>query len=102
MSDWEVNLAKGQSRTINGTDPGLTDVTIGLGWDPRDSIGDSYDLDASVFMLDQNGKLPSKNHFIFFNNLTSPCGGVVHTGDNLTGAGEGDDEQIQLRLSKIT
>jgi tellurium resistance protein TerD len=71
---------------------------VGLGWDVRTTTGADFDLDASALMLGTNGKILSDQHFIFFNNLTSPDGSVEHTGDNLTGEGEGDDEQIKVNL----
>lgn len=92
-----INLQKGQRESI--TAPRFT---IGLGWDTNQSAtGTSFDLDASIFILGENGKLLSDSHFIFYNNLKSPNEAVVHTGDNLTGEGDGDDEQIMVDLSKI-
>ena len=76
--------------------------TIGLGWDTNSSAtGSAFDLDASIFILGENGKILSDQHFIFYNNLKSPNDAVVHTGDNLTGEGDGDDEQIVVDLSRI-
>ncbi len=92
-----INLTKGQRETINAPK-----FTIGLGWDTNSSsTGTSFDLDASVFILGENKKLVSDSHFIFYNNLKSPDGAVEHTGDNLTGDGDGDDESILVDLSKI-
>ena len=92
-----INLQKGQRESINAPK-----FTIGLGWDTNSSsTGGAFDLDASVFILGENGKVLSDQHFIFYNNLKSPNDAVVHTGDNLTGEGEGDDEQIIVDLSKI-
>lgn len=92
-----INLQKGQRESINSQK-----FTIGLGWDTNNSsTGSSFDLDASVFILGENGKLLSDNHFVFYNNLKAPNESVVHTGDNLTGDGDGDDEQILVDLSKI-
>lgn len=92
-----INLQKGQRETINSPK-----FTIGLGWDTNSSsTGASFDLDASVFVLGENKKLISDQHFIFYNNLKTPDGAVEHTGDNLTGDGDGDDEQIIVDLSKI-
>ncbi len=92
-----INLQKGQRESINAPK-----FTIGLGWDTNNSsTGGSFDLDASVFILGENKKLLSDNHFIFYNNLKSPNGAVEHTGDNLTADGDGDDEQIVVELSKI-
>lgn len=92
-----INLQKGQRESINSQK-----FTIGLGWDTNSSsTGSSFDLDASVFILGENGKLLTDNHFIFYNNLKAPNDSVIHTGDNLTGDGDGDDEQIVVDLSKI-
>jgi tellurium resistance protein TerD len=92
-----INLQKGQREAIDAPK-----FVIGLGWDTNTtSTGASFDLDASVFVLGENKKLLSDQHFIFYNNLKSPDGGVEHTGDNLTGDGDGDDEQIKVDLSKI-
>ena len=92
-----INLQKGQRENINAPR-----FTIGLGWDTNESsTGSGFDLDASVFILGDNKKIISDAHFIFFNNLKSPDGSVEHTGDNLTGDGDGDDEQIKIDLTKI-
>lgn len=92
-----INLQKGQREAINAPK-----FTIGLGWDTNTSAtGGDFDLDASVFVLGENKKLLSDAHFVFFNNLKTPDGAVEHTGDNLTGEGEGDDEQIKINLSSI-
>lgn len=96
-----VSLTKGQNVSLNRTDPSLTEVLIGLGWDARSSDGQDFDLDASLFMVSENGKVPSDDYFIFYNQLRSPCGSVEHTGDNLTGDGEGDDESIIVRLNEV-
>jgi len=89
-----INLQKGQRENLKAPK-----FTIGLGWDTNSFGGNDFDLDASVFMLGENKKLISDNHFIFYNNLTSPDGALVHTGDNLTGEGDGDDEAINVDLS---
>lgn len=92
-----INLQKGQRENINAPK-----FTIGLGWDTNSSsTGVDFDLDASVFILGENKKVLSDSHFIFYNNLKSPDGSVEHTGDNLTGDGDGDDEQIKIDLTKI-
>ncbi|WP_432712230.1 TerD family protein [Pedobacter sp.] len=92
-----INLQKGQRENIDAPK-----FTIGLGWDTNSSTtGTAFDLDASIFMLDANKKLVSDEHFVFYNNLTSPDGAVEHTGDNLTGDGDGDDEQILVDLTKV-
>lgn len=92
-----INLQKGQRETINAPK-----FVIGLGWDTNStSTGSAFDLDASVFILGENKKMLSDEHFVFYNNLKSPDESVEHTGDNLTGDGDGDDEQIKVDLSKI-
>lgn len=91
-----INLQKGQRENINAPK-----FTVGLGWDTNSSsTGDAFDLDASIFILGENGKLISDEYFVFYNNLKSPDGSVTHTGDNLTGAGDGDDEKINVDLNK--
>ncbi|MDZ8259298.1 TerD family protein [Nostoc sp. ChiQUE01b] len=99
-----VSLTKGQRVSLEKVAPGLTDVFIGLGWDIKATdTGYDFDLDSSVFMLGINEKLISDNHFIFYNNLTSPDTdkSLQHMGDNLTGAGEGDDEVIKVNLKQV-
>lgn len=92
-----INLEKGQRQSISAPK-----FTVGLGWDANSSsTGEAFDLDASVFILGSNGKLVSDSHLIFYNNLKSPDEAVIHAGDNLTGAGDGDDEQVIVDLSKI-
>lgn len=91
-----INLQKGQRESIN-----TPKFTVGLGWDTNEGTGHDFDLDASVFILGENKKILSDQHFVFYNNLQSPNGAVIHTGDNLTGEGEGDDEQVLVDLSKI-
>ena len=92
-----INLQKGQREAINAPK-----FVIGLGWDTNSaSTGTAFDLDASVFIMGDNKKLLSDENFVFYNNLVSPDGAVEHTGDNLTGDGDGDDEQIKIDLSKI-
>jgi len=95
-----VVLSKGGnvSLTKEAGDAGLTAVVVGLGWDVRTTTGVDYDLDASALLCGANGKVLSDNHFVFYNNLKSPDGAVEHTGDNRTGKGEGDDEQIKVDL----
>ena len=97
-----VNLSKGQKVSLTKGNPGLKNILAGLGWDVNafDSGGD-FDLDAAAFMLGADGKCPSENEFIFYGNREHPSGAVIHMGDNLTGAGEGDDEQIRVDLSKV-
>ena len=96
-----VSLTKGGNVSLSKEAPGLTAVTVGLGWDVRTTTGTEFDLDASAIVLGADGKVVSDKHFIFFNNKTSPDGTVEHTGDNLTGEGEGDDEQIKVNLAGL-
>jgi tellurium resistance protein TerD len=97
-----INLKKGGSINLQKEKPGIDKVTVGLGWDPNAGASSfQFDLDASVFILGDNGKLLSDLHFVFYNNKTSPDGAIVHAGDNRTGAGEGDDEVINIQLSKL-
>jgi tellurium resistance protein TerD len=98
-----VSLVKGGnvSLTKQAGPAGLSAVTVGLGWDVRTTTGTDFDLDASAIVLDLNGKALSDKHFVFFGNLSTPDGLIQHTGDNLTGAGEGDDEQITMRLGEL-
>jgi tellurium resistance protein TerD len=96
-----VSLAKGGNVSLTKEAPGMTAVLVGLGWDARTTTGTDFDLDASALMLNSSGKVVSDKHFIFFNNMTSPDGSVEHTGDNLTGEGEGDDETIKVNLAAV-
>ena len=97
-----INLTKGQKVDLTKGNPGLKKIMVGLGWDVNafDS-GADFDLDAAAFMLGENGKCPTEKEFIFYGNLTHESESVVHMGDNLTGEGEGDDEQIEIDLTKI-
>ncbi len=97
-----INLSKGQKVDLTKGNPGLRKIMVGLGWDVNafDS-GAAFDLDAAAFMLGQNGKCPTGNEFIFYKNLEHSSGAVKHMGDNLTGEGEGDDEQILIDLTLI-
>ena len=97
-----ISLSKGQKVDLTKTNPGLTNVVVGLGWDTNKyDGGKDFDLDSSVFLLGENGKVPSENDFIFYNNTTGGNGSVVHTGDNRTGAGDGDDEAVEINLSNV-
>jgi len=96
-----VSLSKGGNVSLSKEAPGLTAVIVGLGWDARSTTGTEFDLDASAILLNTSGKVVSDSHFVFFNNTKSPEGSVEHTGDNLTGEGEGDDEQIKVDLAKV-
>lgn len=97
-----IQLSKGQRIDLTKNDPTLQKIVIGLGWDVKQfDGGQDYDLDASAFILNASGKCRSDLDFIFYNNLQSSDGSVTHTGDNRTGEGDGDDEQIKIDLSKI-
>lgn len=109
-----INLQKGQRIDLTKSNPGLSKILVGLGWDPIPSGGGGFfsslfgggstpniDCDASVLMLGQNDKLENNNDVVYFGNLKSKCGSIQHSGDNLTGDGDGDDEQILVDLSKI-
>ena len=96
-----VSLTKGGNVSLTKEAPGLTNVVVGLGWDVRSTTGTDFDLDASAILVGTEGKVLSDKHFVFFNNLTSPDGTVEHTGDNLTGEGEGDDEQVKVNLAGL-
>ena len=96
-----VSLAKGGNVSLSKAAPNLTSVSVALGWDVRATTGADFDLDASALMLAATGKVISDQHFVFFNNLRSPDGSVEHTGDNLTGEGEGDDETINVDLGAV-
>ena len=97
-----INLTKGQKVDLTKGNPGLKKLMVGLGWDVNafDS-GADFDLDAAAFMLGDNGKCPTEKEFIFYGNLTHPSESLKHMGDNLTGEGEGDDEQIFVDLTKL-
>ncbi len=96
-----VNLSKGGRINLEKEAPGVQKMLLGLGWDQKKADGADFDLDASVLMLDENDKAIGEGGFIFYNNKTSPCGSVVHQGDNKTGDGDGDDEVIHVALDKI-
>lgn len=97
-----VNLQKGQKVSLTKGNPGLSKVVVGLGWDVNQfDTGGAFDLDAAAFLLGENGKTSMSEDFVFYGNLTHPTGCVQHLGDNLTGAGDGDDEQIKIDLSKV-
>ncbi len=97
-----ISLKKGQKVDLTKTNPGLVSVIVGLGWDTNKyDGGSSFDLDAAAFLVGLNGKVSSDNDFIFYNNPKDSAGSVTHLGDNKTGEGEGDDEQIRIELSKV-
>ena len=96
-----VSLSKGGNISLSKSAPSLKRILVGLGWESRSTTGADYDLDASAFLLGENGKVRRDEDFLFYNQLLSVCGSVEHTGDNRTGAGDGDDEVINVDLSKI-
>jgi len=96
-----VSLSKGGNVSLTKEAPGLTAVIVGLGWDLRTTTGEDFDLDASAIVVNPAGKVVSDQHFVFFNNTKTPDGTVEHTGDNRTGEGEGDDEQIKVALAQL-
>lgn len=97
-----VSLQKGQKVSLTKGNPGLTKVVVGLGWDVNQfDTGGEFDLDTAAFLLTDSGKVSDSKDFVFYGNLSHPSGAVQHLGDNLTGAGDGDDEQIKIDLSKV-
>ncbi|AIQ55844.1 TerD family protein [Paenibacillus borealis] len=97
-----INLSKGQKIDLTKTNPGLSKITVGLGWDTNKyDGGKDFDLDVSVFLTNANGKVDKETNFIFFNNKQNENASVVHTGDNRTGEGDGDDEQVQVDLLNV-
>lgn len=96
-----VNLSKGGNVSLNKEAPGLSKILVGLGWDPRVTDGTAFDLDCSVFLLNAANKVRSDADFIFYNNLRSLDGAVVHQGDNRTGEGGGDDEAVLVDLANV-
>jgi tellurium resistance protein TerD len=96
-----VSLSKGGNVSLTKEAPGLKAIVVGLGWDTRATDGAAFDLDASAFLLGANGKVRNDTDFIFFNNKKSADGSVEHSGDNTTGAGEGDDESVKINLDAV-
>ena len=96
-----ISLQKGGNVNLSKEAPGLAKVIIGLGWDPRATDGAEFDLDGSAFLLRADGKVRGDSDFIFYNNLKSSDGSVTHTGDNRSGAGDGDDEQLVVDLARV-
>lgn len=96
-----VSLSKGGNVSLSKEAPGLKAITVGLGWDPRATDGQEFDLDGSVFLLNDSGKVRSDSDFIFYNNKTSSEGSVTHNGDNRSGEGSGDDETVDIDLSNV-
>ncbi len=96
-----ISLQKGGNVNLTKRVPNLKQVLVGLGWSARSSDGAAFDLDASLFMLQENGKVRGDHDFIFYNQLKSLCGSVEHTGDNQTGEGDGDDEALKVMLDSV-
>ena len=96
-----VSLSKGGNVSLSKEAPGLTEVIVGLGWDARVTDGAKFDLDASIFIVGENGKVLDDNSFIFYNNKKSADGSVEHMGDNQSGDGDGDDEQATVKLTGL-
>lgn len=98
-----IQLSKGQRIDLTKDNPGLQNIIVGLGWDVKTfDGGEEFDLDASIFLLNAQGQCRQETDFVFYNNLVSPDGSVEHTGDNRTGEGDGDDEQIKIHLNKVS
>lgn len=96
-----ISLSKGGNVSLSKEAPGLTEVIVGLGWDPRSTDGTDFDLDASIFITGENGKVLDDASFIFYNNKKSADGSIEHLGDNRSGDGKGDDEQVNVKLSSL-
>ncbi|MFZ3192156.1 MAG: TerD family protein [Moraxellaceae bacterium] len=96
-----ISLGKGGNLSLTKTDPSLSKILVGLGWDERATDGNDFDLDASAFLLNSSGKVRSDADFIFYNQLRSAEGSVEHTGDNRSGQGDGDDESVKVDLSRV-
>ncbi len=97
-----ISLQKGQKVDLTKTNPGLTKLVVGLGWDTNKYDGGfDFDLDAAVFMLSESGKVASEKDFVFYGNKSHESGSVEHMGDNLTGEGDGDDEQVKINLQTV-
>ena len=97
-----ISLKKGQKVSLTKDNPGLKKVVVGLGWDVNQyDTGGAFDLDAAAFLLTDSGRVSKSEDFVFYGNLKHPSGSVQHMGDNLTGAGEGDDEQVKVDLSLV-
>lgn len=97
-----ISLSKGGNLSLAKADPSLTKLIVGLAWDERTTDGAAFDLDASAFLLSSLGKVRSDADFIFYNQLSTPNGSVEHTGDNRSGAGDGDDESIKIDLDMLS
>jgi tellurium resistance protein TerD len=97
-----IDVLKGGSVALAETTENLTHITVGLGWDPNSPGSEEFDLDASAIALEADGRAPNRSYFIYYNTLASPRGEITHRGDNLTGEGAGDDEQIDVRLDLLS
>lgn len=97
----QINLTKGQKVDLTKTNPGTKQFKVGLGWNPNAAVGGAFDVDVSAFILGEDGKRLSDQHFVYYNNLKSPNDFVVHTGDNQTGEGDGDDETLIVDFAKV-
>ena len=96
-----ISLQKGGNVNLSKEAPGLTKMIVGLGWDTRATDGAAFDLDGAIFLLNAEGKVRSDADFVFYNNLKSTDGSIVHSGDNTTGAGDGDDETVTIDLASV-
>ena len=96
-----INLSKGQGISLSKEAPGLSRLRVGLGWDERATNGQAFDLDASALLLGADNRIRNEKDFVFYNNLSTPNGSVVHQGDNRTGNGDGDDETIIIELDQV-
>lgn len=96
-----VSLSKGGNVSLTKEAPGMTKLVLGLGWDARVTDGQAFDLDASVFLVGEDGKVTNDSNFIFYGNKNADDDSVIHNGDNLTGDGDGDDETISIDLTKM-
>ena len=96
-----ISLQKGGNVNLSKEAPGITKMIIGLGWDTRATDGAAFDLDGAIFLLNAAGKVRSDADFVFYNNLKSTDGSIAHSGDNTTGAGEGDDETVTIELANV-
>ena len=96
-----ISLQKGGNVNLSKEAPGLSKMVVGLGWDTRATDGAAFDLDGAVFLVNAAGKVRSDADFVFYNNLKSVDGSVTHSGDNLTGAGDGDDETVTVELAQV-
>ena len=97
-----VSLSKGGNVSLTKEAPGLRNLLVGLGWKPRTTDGAAFDLDVSVFIVNESGKVRGDGDFVFYNNKTGDNGAIEHTGDNRTGEGDGDDEAVKIDLSKVS